>query len=151
MKVETITPPVGTTPNPARGEVLLPIVEGEKPFPVRFSLKVLHDYTTRTGRSLAEIGQDMADDLLGTIGQLLTSAVRLYVPGTVTPAAFELPDALDLMERLNQEQGDDIAAAIWAAIKVQDNPLLKALIAQAPKPSAPETSGTSTSTLPSAN
>lgn len=147
----TIQPPVGTAPNPARGEVLLPVVEGEAPFPVRFSLKALHDYTTRTGHSLASIGLDMTEDTLGTIGQLLTSAVRLYVPGSVRPAAFELNDALDLMERLSDEQGEQVAAAIWAAIRIESNPLLKALIAQAPKPSAPETNGTSTSTSASAS
>jgi hypothetical protein len=132
--------------------VLLPIVEGDTPYPVRFSLKVLHDYTTRTGHSLASIGPDMADDLLGTIGQLLTSAVRTYVPGSVVPAGFELPDGLDLMERLSEAEGQAVATAIWAAIRVETNPLLKALIAQAPKPqSAPSENGASTLTSASAS
>lgn len=152
MKVSAVQPPIGTAPNRARGEVLLPVVDGDQPYPVRFSLKVLHDYTTRTGHALVSVGQDMADDLLGTIGQLVTSAVRVYVPGAVLPAGFELPDGLDLIERLSDEQGVEVAAAIWAAIRVETNPLLKALIAQAPKPqSAPSENGASTSTLPSAN
>ena len=136
---------VVSAPIAARGEVTITL-NGE-PLAVRFSLAVLHDYTTTTGTSLVDIGKRMSADLLGTIGHLLAAAVR-----RATRKPFDLADALDLMEVLPQAQGDTIAAAIWAAIQVDTNPLLSALIAQAPKPApTKETNGASTKTLPTAN
>jgi hypothetical protein len=135
-----------SAPIAARGEVTLTL--NGQPLAVRFSLAVLHDYTTSTGTNLVDIGECMAADLLGTVGHLLAAAVR-----RATRQPFGLADALDLMEELPQAEGDAIAAAIWAAIKVDTNPLLKALIAQAPKPApqAEETNGDSTKTLPLAS
>lgn len=137
------------TPNIARGEVLLTIAGSQ--YPVRFSLRVLHAYTQATGHSLADIGKDMGKDLLGTIAQLLTQAVRAYVPVADMPSDFTLGDGLDLMEVLSPKESDEIADAIWAAIQIDTNPLLAALIAKAPKLSVPATNGDSTSTSPSAN
>jgi hypothetical protein len=133
-----------SAPIAARGEVTI-TVQGQ-PLPVRFSLAVLHDYTTTTGTNLVDIGERMSADLLGTIGHLLAAAVR-----RASRQSFDVADALDLMEELPQPQGDAIAAAIWAAIQVDTNPLLSALIAQAPKPAPDETNGASTSALPTAN
>lgn len=141
---------VTTTPNAARGEVQLTV--GGQQFPVRFSLSVLHDYTRATGYGLTDIAVQLGEDLLGTIGQLLTCAVRRYVPGAQVPADFGVADALDLMEDMNATESDAVAEAIWAAIKVDQNPLLAALIAKAPKSqSAPSDTGASSSTSLSAN
>lgn len=145
MKTTAIQPPVGTQPLPGRGEVLLTV--GGSQYPVRFSLAVLHDYTTATGTKLLDLGTHLNDDLLGTIAQLLTCAVRRYVPGAELPAGFELADGLDLMEEMGKEESDAVATAIWAAVRVDTNPLLAALIAKAPKASAPTTTnGDSTKT-----
>lgn len=134
-----------SAPIAARGEVTLTL--NGQPLAVRFSLAVLHDYTTATGTNLVDIGERMQADLLGTIGQLLAAAVR-----RATRQAFDLADALDLMETLPQPEGDAVATAIWAAIRIDANPLLSALIAQAPKPApTEETNGASTKTLPTAN
>jgi hypothetical protein len=133
---------VASAPIAARGEVTIAL--NGQPLAVRFSLAVLHDYTTTTGTNLVDIGEHMSADLLGTIGHLLAAAVR-----RATRKPFDVNDALDLMEELPQAEGDAIAAAIWAAIKVDTNPLLSALIAQAPKPAPDETNGASTDGLPS--
>jgi len=133
-----------SAPIAARGEVTITL--NGQPLAVRFSLAVLHDYTTTTGTNLVDIGAHLSANLLGTIGHLLAAAVR-----RATRKPFGLADALDLMDELPQAEGDAIAAAIWAAIKVDTNPLLSALIAQAPKPAPDETNGDSTKTLPSAS
>jgi hypothetical protein len=140
----TIQPPVGTHPIAGRGEVMLTV--GGSQYAVRFSLAVLHDYTKATGHGLSQIGVDLNDDFLGTIAELLAAAVRRYVPGAVVPAGFELADALELMETMPAAESDKVADAIWAAIRVEENPLLAALIAKAPKASVPSANGTSTST-----
>lgn len=152
MKASPIQPPVGTAPNIARGEVLLPIVEGETPYSVRFSLRVLHDYTTRTGKKLLELGELLHSDFIGTVGELVASAVRCYVPGTVAPANFQVGDALDLIERLSPEENTMLMDAIIQAVRIDQNPLFQALIAKSQKLPAPnEMNGTSTSTLGSVN
>lgn len=146
MKAETVTPPVGTAPNPARGEVLLPIIEGSAPYPVRFSLKVLHDYTQTTGKKLMDIGELLTDDFIGTIGHLVASAVRCYVPGAVTPAGYQIGDALDLIDRLEPAQTTALMDAVMQAVRIDQSPLFQALIAKSQTLPAPETSGTNTST-----
>lgn len=151
MSTTAIQPPVGTHPNSARGEVLLPIAQDGKPDAVRFSLRTLHDYTTRTGTKLADIGQRLADDFLTTVAELVTSAVRTCVPGAVQPAGYRVGDALDLLDRLTTEQTSELVAAIMQAIRIDQTPLFQALIAQAPKQSAPEMNGASTSTSPTEN
>ena len=151
MKATVIQPPVGTAPNPARGEVLLPVVEGKAPFPVRFSLRVLHDFTTSTGHSMTDIGQLISDDFLGTVGALVASAVRQYVPGAETPAGYELGDALDLIERLSQPESKAVVDAIMQAVRIDEVPFYQALIARASQPAAPSENGASTSTSPSAS
>jgi hypothetical protein len=136
---------VASAPIAARGEVTLTL--NGQPLTVRFSLAVLHDYTSTTGTNLVDIGERMSADLLGTIGHLLAAAVR-----RASRKPFGVADALDLMEELPQAEGDAIATAIWAAIQVDKNPLLSALIAQAPKPAplkAEETNGGSTDASPS--
>lgn len=152
MKVLSVQPPVGTAPNTARGEVLLPVVEGDAPYSVRFSLRVLHDYTTRTGNKLMELGELLHSDFLGTVAELVVSAVRCYVPGTVAPANFQVGDALDLIERLSPEENTVLMDAIIKAVRIDQTPLFQALIAKSQKLSAPaETNGTSTSTSGSAS
>jgi hypothetical protein len=55
-----------SAPIAARGEVT--ITHNGQPLKVRFSLAVLHDYTTTTGTNLVDIGERMSADLIGTIG-----------------------------------------------------------------------------------
>lgn len=149
----TIQPPVGTHPNSARGEVLLPIVEGKAPFPVRFSLRALHNLTQRTGWKPADVAVGLAEDFIGTIGELVTSAVRVCVPGAQLPADFEVGDALDLIERLTPTETETLVGAIMAAVKVNELPLFQALMSNLPQPLAPadETSGANSSTSDSAS
>ena len=142
---------VNNTPNPARGEVTLVIAD--QAYAVRFSLRVLHDYTTRTGHKLLDLGTRLTDDFIGTVGELVTSAVRCCVPAA--PAGFGVGEALDLVEDLDADQTNELMHVIMQAVRVDQAPLFQALIAQAPQP-APTTqetaaSGASTSTSPSAN
>lgn len=148
----SIQPPVGTHPITGRGEVLLPIgVDGEK-YKVRFGLAVLNDYTTATGKQPSAIGDDMSEDPLRAIANLVVHAVRRYVPGSKLPTDFGYNDALDVIDSLGQEEADALAEAIWSAIRIDKNPLMLALIAKAPKPSAPEpANGADTSTSLSAS
>ncbi len=134
---------VNTTPNAARGEVTVTIAG--QPVALRFSLAVLHDYTTAKRCKIPQVLQDMAEDTLGTMADLLAIAVRRAGKPDFTTA-----DALELSQELTQEQGNAMASAIWLALKIDQNPLLKALIAQAPTPAPKQqesTTGDSTSTL----
>lgn len=138
-------------PNPARGEITLRIAG--QPHKLRFSLRVLHDYTTRTGCKLFDLGDRVATDFIGAVGELMTSAVRCYVPGA--PASFSVGDALDLIEELSPTKTAELTLAIMQAVQIHQAPLFQALIAHSPKP-APTTeetatNGANTSTLPSAS
>ncbi len=138
---------VNTTPNAARGEVAV-VIAGQA-LTLRFSLAVLHDYTTAKKCKLPQVLNDMAEDTLGTMADLLAIAVRRAGQGNFTAA-----DALELSQELTQEQGDAMAAAIWSALKINQNPLLKALIAQSPTPAPKQeetTIGSNTSTSLSAS
>lgn len=135
---------VAKAPNVARGEITLAI-DGQR-YPVRFSLAVLHDYTRATGHSITQIGEQLNKDLLGTIGQLLASAVLRYVPTEKLRPGFDVGDALDLTQAMSAEESGEVAEAVWAAIRVDENPFVTALIAKAPKsPSTPRENGASTS------
>ncbi|MDO7888288.1 hypothetical protein [Hymenobacter cheonanensis] len=141
---------VATAPNVARGELNITI-DGQA-YPIRFSLAVLHDYTRATGHSITQIGEQLNKDLLGTIGQLLASAVKRYVPAEKLRPGFDIGDALDLTQTMSAEESGELAEAVWAAIRVDENPFVTALIAKAPKPeSAPNENGASTSTSLSAS
>jgi hypothetical protein len=141
---------VNTTPNAARGEVTV-VIAGQQ-YQMRFSLAVLHDYTRATGHGITDIGEQLNADLLGTIGELLAAAVRRFVPTGVRPADFDAGHALDLIEEMGKTEADAVAEAIWAAVKVDENPFLAALIAKAPKPaSALNDNGGSNLTLPTAS
>lgn len=135
-----------TTPNPARGEITL-LIAGQ-PHKVRFSLRVLHDYTTRTGHKLLDLGGRLTEDFIGTVGELVASAVRCCVP--TAPAGFGVGEALDLVEGLDKAQTNELMHVIMQAVRVDQAPLFQALIAQAPQPAptSEETAmnGTSTST-----
>lgn len=139
-----------TTPNIDRGEISITIA-GQQ-YSMRFSLAVLRDYTRATGHSITEIGEQLNADLLGTIGELVASAVRRYVPVTQRAADFDASHALDLIEEMGRQEADAVAEAIWAAVKIDESPFLAALIAKAPKKaSAPSDNGSENSTLPTAN
>lgn len=144
---------VNTTPNAARGEVTVTIA-GQS-YPLRFSLAVLSDYTRATGHGITSIGEQLNADLLGTIGELLAAAVRRFVPTGARPADFDAGHALDLIEEMGQAEADAVAEAIWAAVKVDENPFITALIAKAPKApkpaSAPNDNGDSNLMLPTAS
>jgi hypothetical protein len=137
-----------TIPNPARGEITL-LIAGQ-PHKLRFSLRVLHDYTTRTGCKLLDMGTRLTDDFLGTVGELVASAVRC---APASPAGFGVGEALDLVEGLDAAQTDELMHVIMQAVRVDQAPLFQALIAQAPQPAptSEETNGASTSTSPSAS
>jgi hypothetical protein len=144
-----IQPPVGTVPNTARGEVLLPVVEGGARYPVRFSLRVLHDYTIITGKSLMDIGELLTSDFIGTVGQLVASAVRCCVPSAVVPVGYDVGDALDLVDRLSAEETTTLMDAVMQAVRIDQTPLFQALIAKSQSLSTPaEANGASTSTSP---
>lgn len=139
-----IQPPVGTHPNAARGEVLLPIVQGDAPYPVRFSLKVLYDYTQTTGKKLMDIGDLLTDDFIGTVGHLVASAVRCYVPGAVTPGGYQIGDALDMIDRLSAAETTALMDAVMQAVRIDQSNLFQALIAKSQTLAAPAaTNGTS--------
>jgi hypothetical protein len=138
-----------TIPNPARGEITL-LIAGQ-PHKLRFGLRVLHDYTTRTGCKLFDLGDRVATDFIGAVGELVTSAVRCCVPAA--PASFGVGEALDVVEALSPAQTAELTQAIMQAVRIDQAPLFQALIAQAPQPAptSEETNGASTSTSPSAS
>ena len=133
-------------PTTARGEATVTIAG--TPHPVRFSLNVLRDFTQATGRKLSEVGALLADDIAETIGRLLTHAVRRYVPGQ-QQLSYEA--GFDLMEAMPQAEADQVADAIFEAVKLKQNPLVGALIAKTHGPSAQPTNGTDTEPSPSAS
>lgn len=143
---------VNTTPNPARGEITL-LIAGQ-PQKLRFSLRTLHDYTTRTGHKLLDLGSRLTEDFIGVVGELVTSAVRCCAAPSAA-AGFDVGQALDLVDGLSKADTNELMHVIMQAVKVNEAPLFQALIAQAPQP-APKneetaTNGASTSTSASAS
>lgn len=133
-------------PTTARGEATITVAGVA--YPVRFSLNVLRDYTQATDRKLSEVGALLGEDLAETIGRLLTHAVRRYVPGQ---QAFSYEQGFDLVDAIPQAEADQVAAAIFEAVKLKENPLVGAVIAKSNALSPQPTNGTSTSTLPLAS
>ena len=149
-----ITPSPDTTPNSARGEVLL-TVAGQT-YPVKFNLNVMRDWSKLTGKGPSEFGQLLSDDYTEALTSLITCAVRRFVPGAVYPAGFSQDDAGDLLDEMSPDEATRIAEAITESITVV-NPLLAALSKQvaaknaALHPAIPPESGTSTSPSASAS
>jgi hypothetical protein len=128
-------------PTTARGEATITVAGVA--YPVRFSLNVLRDYTQATGRKLSEVGTLLAEDIAETIGRLLTHAVRRYVPGQ-QQLSYEA--GFDLMEAMPQAEAEQVADAIFEAVKLKQNPLVGAVIAKSNALSPQPTNGTDTST-----
>jgi hypothetical protein len=145
---------VANTPAVAPGESTVTI-QGVA-YKLRFSLNVLRDFSTLTGRGPSELGPMLTDNYAEALTALMACAVRRFVPSTVFPKGFSQDDAADLIDALPADEAKALAEAITEAI-VSPNPLMAALTAtvaaknRARTLSATSESGTNTSTSDSAS
>jgi hypothetical protein len=140
-----------TTPNVARGEVLITIAGTQ--YPVRFGMNVMKDFSKLTGKAPSELGVALSENPDNTLGSLVLLAIRRYVPGQAEIAEEVV---YDLIDGLSAEEIDAITEAITEAVAV-GNPLLLPLSAKvaargkAAAESIASENGTSSSTSLSAN
>lgn len=134
------------TPNAARGEVAL-VVAGQSLL-LKFNLHALYAWTQLTGHAPSQFGEQLDVNYIATLSELIACAVQQAgVPG------FSQDDAIELIQGLSEQEGDQLAEAIMQA--VTPDPLVAALRKRIAAKQAQQLEGTvngaATSNSPSAS